>query len=101
MEALADEIDRATAQGRHLAPPELETLARAIDPTCNVEAVLDRLILVLNARAVAHHEHAAELRVLQRWIEETSGAVTLADVERLPGPHQAEARELLARLQNG
>jgi hypothetical protein len=98
--ALADEIERASAQGHHLPPPKVIALARAIEPMCNVDTVLEALIGVLQVRAAEHREHADELRVLQRWIAETPGATTLADVTRLPGPHQAAARALCARRQD-
>jgi hypothetical protein len=97
VEALADEIDRATANGRSIAPPQLAALARRLEPTCHVDAILDRLIVVLRARAVEYTEHGHELLELARWIRETPGAVTLEDVARLAGPHQAAARALVAR----
>jgi hypothetical protein len=100
VEALADEIERVSAEGRRLTGPQLADLARTIEPTCNVDAVFDRLIAVLRTRAIAHAEHADELRRLHRWIAETPGAVTLKDVARLGGPHQAAAQALIARLQD-
>jgi len=54
--------------------------------------VVDRLIAVLNRRAVERHEHAERLRVCGTLIKQTPGARTLADVEARLGRAEMERR---------